>query len=87
MDSGSQVNVMHPAYVKKLGFKKNDGLRSKTFGTVIALFAPGQAEKDSILPGDLFGGRHQNRDGLVLGMSFLTLSCADTRVGTRHRND
>ena len=24
-------------------------------------------------------GRHQNRDGLVLGMPFLTLSCADIR--------
>ena len=43
--SDGQVNAMHPAYVKKLGFKKNDESRSKTFGMVIALFAPGQAGK------------------------------------------
>ena len=32
-----------------------------------------------ILPGDLFGSQHQNEDGLVLGILFLTLSCADIR--------
>ena len=73
----SQVNVMHPAYVKKLGFEKNNGLRSKTFGMVIVLFAPGQDGKGSIPPEELFDGRHQKRDGLVLGMLFLTPRCAD----------
>ena len=60
MDSGSQVNAMHPTYVKKLGFKKNDRLRSQTFE-------------------DLFGSQHQNGDGLILGILFLTLGCADIR--------
>ena len=41
IDSDSQVNAMHPTYVKKLGFKKHDKSRSKTFGMVIALFALG----------------------------------------------
>ena len=40
-------------------------------------FAPRQTGKGLILPEDLFGGRHQNRNSLVLGMSFLTLSYAD----------
>ena len=79
MDSGSQNNATHPAYVKKLGFKQNDGLRSKTFGMVIAFFTLRQAGKGSILLRNLFGGRYQNRDGLVLGMLFLTLGCADIR--------
>ena len=79
MDSGSQNNATHLAYIKKLGFKQNDGLRSKTFGMVIAFFTLGQARKDSILSRNLFGGRYQNEDALVLGMSFLTLGCVDIR--------
>ena len=45
IDSDGQVNAIHPAYIKKHGFKKNDELHSKTFEMVIALFAPGEAGK------------------------------------------
>ena len=42
-------------------------------------FAQRQTRKGLILPEEFFGGRHQNRYGLVLGMPFFTLSCADIR--------
>lgn len=38
IDPNSQINLMHPTYVKKLDLKKNDELSSKTFGMVITLF-------------------------------------------------
>ena len=65
----SEVNAMNPAYAKKLGIliRKTDVGAQKIDGSYLdtfsRLFAPGQAGKGLILPGDLSGGRHQNGGG------------------------
>lgn len=44
---------------------------------ITGFFAQKQTKKGLIFPKDLFGGQHQNGDGLVLRMFFLTFSCAN----------
>ena len=60
---------MNPAYAKELGIliRKPDfgaqNIDGSYLDTFSRLFAPGQAGKGLILPGDLSGGRHQNGGG------------------------
>ena len=91
IDSGSEVNAMHPAYATKLGLRarkidvgaqKIDKSHLDTFGMVIADFSV----KDKLGRVRFFQETFLWANiGLevVLGMSFLTLSKADIRFVKR----
>ena len=85
LDSGSEVNAMHPAFAEKLGLvvrttnvgaQKIDGTTLEIYGMVVAAFlVTDQADRVRFFE-EIFLVANISPD-VVLGMSFLTLSGAD----------
>ena len=90
-DLGSEVNVMHPAFAKRLGFvvrttnvgaQKIDGTTLETYGMVVAAFSvTDQADRVRFFE-ETFLVANVSPD-VVLGMPFLTLSGADVDFPNR----
>ena len=84
LDSGSEVNTMHPAFAKKLGLvvrttnvgaQKIDGTTLETYGMVVAAFSViDQADRVRFFE-ETFLVANVSPD-VVLGMLFLALSGA-----------
>ena len=85
LDSGSEVNAMHPAFAERLGLvvrttnvgaQKIDGTTLETYGMVVAAFSViDQADRVRFFE-ETFLVANVSPD-VVLGMPFLTLSGAD----------
>ena len=91
IDSGSEVNAMHPDYAKKLGLdirktdvgaQKIDGTTLETFGMVIAAFSVHDRARKVRFFEETFLLADISMD-VALGMPFLTLSDADVRFTDR----
>ena len=85
LDSGSEVNTMHPAFAERLGLvvqatnvgaQKIDGTTLETYGMIVAVFSvTDQANRVKFFEETfLVANVSQNVD---LGMPFFTLSGAD----------
>ena len=85
LDSGSEVNAMHPIFAERLGLvmrainigtQKIDGITLETYGMVVAAFSvTDQADKVRFFE-ETFLVANVSPD-VVLGMPFLTLSSVD----------
>ena len=85
LDSGSEVNAIHPTFAEKLGLvvqttnigaQKIDGTTLETYGMVVAAFSvTDQADRVRFFE-ETFLVANVSPD-VVLGMPFLTLSGAD----------
>ena len=91
IDSGSEVNAMHPAYAAKLGLRvretdvgaqKIDGSHLDTFGMVIAGFSVEDKLGKVRFFQETFLLANISLE-VVLGMPFLTLSSVDIRFPER----
>ena len=85
IDSSNEVNAIHPAYIKKLGFdiqktnieaQKIDGTTLENLGMVIAIFSVHNKARKVCFFEETFLLADINMD-VILGMLFLTLSNAD----------
>ena len=85
IDSGSEVNAVHPSFVKQLGFsirptnvgaQKIDGITLGTHGMVVAAFSMVDKANRVRFFEETFLVANISPE-VVLGMPFLTLSNAD----------
>ena len=91
LDSGSEINAIHPAFVEKLGLmvqninigaQKIDGTIFETYGMVVAVFSViDQADKVRFFE-VTFLVANVSPD-VVFGMLFLTLSGMDVNFSKR----
>ena len=91
VDSGSEVNAMHPSFAKQLGFpirptnvgaQKIDGTMLDTHGMVVAAFSVVDKANRVIFFEKTFLVANVSSE-VVLGMPFLILSCADVDFSGR----
>ena len=91
LDSGSEVNVMHPTFAKRLGLgmqttnvgaQKIDGTTLEIYGMVVAAFSvTDQADRIRFFE-ETFLIANVSPD-VVFGMPFLTMSGADVDLSKR----
>ena len=91
LNSGSEVNAMHPAFAERLGLvvrttnvgaQKIDGTTLETYGMMVAVFSvTDQADRVRFFE-EIFLVANVSPD-VVLGMPFLTLSGADVNFPKR----
>ena len=91
IDSGSEVNAIHPSFVKQLGLlirpinvraQKIDGITLDTHGIVVAVFSVEDKANRVKFFEEIFLVANFSPE-VVLGMSFLTLSGADVDFSGR----
>ena len=91
IDSGSEVNAIHPSFVKQLGFpirptdvgaQKIDGTTLDTHGMVVAAFSVEDKANRVRFFEETFLVANVSPE-VVLGMPFLTLSSADVDFSGR----